>query len=147
MDSKRKPTKKGRKKVASELSNELSAPIDSEDEDLTKKVLEHLPNLAAEVQNSSADVRIAGVRWEDTDRTQQPITPGKPRFSGYSPDVVDFLRRCTTKEEALEIIEFLKQRGEINATHARELRKQLDTKGVRSFGSKKSWGHYEREDP
>ena len=115
-------------------------------EDLSGKVLEHLPHLAAEIGRSKSDVKIEGVRWEETNRTQQVIKPGTPRFSGYSPDVVDFLRRCSTEDEAMEIITYLEKRGELKPVHAKELRKQLQSKGVRSFGSKKTWGYYEREE-
>ncbi|MFX0169823.1 MAG: DUF2095 family protein [Candidatus Hodarchaeota archaeon] len=118
---------------------------DAECEDLSEKVLERLPHLAAEIKTAKANVTIDGVRWEETNRTGQVINTGKPRYSGYSPDVIDFLRRCSTNEEAMEIIAFLEERGEIKPVHAKELRKQLQSKGIRSFGSKKIWGHYERE--
>ncbi|AIF70011.1 hypothetical protein PAP_08115 [Palaeococcus pacificus DY20341] len=65
-------------------------------------------------------------------------------FSGYSPTVIDFLRRCETDDEALEIINWLEERGEITHKMAKELRIQLVKKGVRSFGSKKEWGWYEK---
>jgi hypothetical protein len=97
------------------------------------------------MKSSESDVLIEGVRWEETNRTQQSVTSERPRFSGHSPDVVDFLRRCATDEEAMQIIDFLEKKGEISTIHAKELRRQLQTQGVRSFGSKKSWGFYERE--
>jgi len=65
-----------------------------EEEDVSEKVLEHLPHLAAEMGQSETEVKIDGVRWEETHRTRQTIKPGAPRFSGYSPDAVDFLG-CT----------------------------------------------------
>jgi len=65
-------------------------------------------------------------------------------FSGYSPTVIDFLRRCETDDEALEIINWLEEREEITHGMAKELRIQLVKKGVRSFGSKKEWGWYEK---
>jgi len=117
-----------------------------EEEDVSEKVLEHLPHLAAEMGQSETEVKIDGVRWEETHRTRQTIKPGAPRFSGYSPDVVDFLRRCNTDDEAMEIISFLEKQGELEPVHAKELRKQLQSEGVRSFGSKKTWGYYEREE-
>jgi hypothetical protein len=112
---------------------------------LVDKILERLPHLANEVQSSDPSIQIDGVRWEETDRTRQPVRSIGDRFSGYSPDVVDFLRRCTTEAEAMEIINFLEKQREINSNHAEELRNQLKSQGLRSFGNKKSWGHYERE--
>jgi hypothetical protein len=119
--------------------------VDPECEDLSEKILERLPHLANEIQSSGSGVQIEGVRWEETDRTRQPVRTGEDRFSGYSPDVIDFIRRCTTEDEALEIINFLEKRGEIKTHHANELRDQLQRRGVRSFGTKKSWGHYKSE--
>jgi hypothetical protein len=146
MDSKRKSRKKHDTDHASELKTEIGKAMDPECEDLSDRILEHLPHLADEMHTSDADVRIDGVRWEETNRTRQPAKAGENRFSGYSPDVIDFLRRCTTQDEALEIISFLEKRGEINAVHAEELREQLRSRGLRSFGTKKSWGYYEQED-
>jgi hypothetical protein len=70
----------------------------------------------------------------------------KRKFAGYDPDVVDFLRRCNTKEEALEIIEYMKQREEITEKESQTLIDQLNMKGVRSFGPKKTHGYYEKEE-
>ena len=145
MTPKRKKRQKNSNEGPPEKEREVDDSVESETADLTEKVLEHLPHLAAEMKRSETDVRIDGVRWEETERTRQPISTSKTPYSGYSPDVVDFLRRCTNEEEALEVIGFLEKRGEISEVHAREIRKQLRTKGVRSFGSKKSWGHYEQE--
>ena len=65
-------------------------------------------------------------------------------FSGYNPTVIDFLRRCETDEEALEIINWMEEHGEITPEMARDLRVTLVKKGVRAFGPKKEWGWYER---
>jgi hypothetical protein len=67
------------------------------------------------------------------------------RFAGYDPGVVDFLRRCSCDEEALEIIEYMRSRGEVTEEEAGRLRAQLRERGVRSFGPKKQPGYYERE--
>jgi hypothetical protein len=133
------------KKTTDIASDQEKGVTDAESEDVTDKILGRLPHLANELQSSKADVRINGVRWEDTHRTRQPVRTEEDRFSGYSPDVIDFLRRCNTEDEALEIINFMEKRGEINSIHAKELRNQLKKQGLRSFGAKKSWGHYERE--
>jgi hypothetical protein len=69
----------------------------------------------------------------------------KRKFAGYEPGVLDFLRRCSCDEEALEIIEYMKGRGEVTGEEAEALCAQLREKGVRSFGSKKEPGHYEKE--
>ncbi|MCS4541327.1 MAG: DUF2095 domain-containing protein [Euryarchaeota archaeon] len=65
-------------------------------------------------------------------------------LSGYVPGVIDYLRRCETDEEALQIIGYLEEKGEISNDYAKRLRSQLIQKGVRSFGPKKAHGHYEK---
>ena len=67
------------------------------------------------------------------------------RFAGYDPDVVDFLRRCSRDEEAYEIIEYMRNRGEVTEKESQELCAQLRREGVRSFGPKKGPGYYEKE--
>ena len=75
------------------------------------------------------------------------VEPSKPqrRFAGYDPDVIDFIRRCSGEEEALEIIEYLRGREEITVEEAERLYRQLEEEGLRSFGPKKELGYYERE--
>ena len=103
------------------------------------------PHLAKEMESARTVVRIDGVRWEETERSRVVGTASRAKFAGYSPDVVDFIRRCDTEEQALEIIDFLERRKEIDSSHAETLRHQLRTRGLRSFGPKKTWGYYERE--
>jgi hypothetical protein len=146
LTSKKPAAKKKARKASDKLEKALTAAQEQDEEDVSGKVLEHLPHLAAEMGQSETEVKIEGIRWEETNRTRQVKKPGAPRFSGHSPDIVDFLRRCNTDEEAMEIISFLEKRGEIKPVHAKELRKQLQSQGVRSFGSKKDWGYYEREE-
>jgi hypothetical protein len=65
-------------------------------------------------------------------------------FTGYTPDVIAYLRRCDTEDEAEAIITFLEAHGEISGEYAAKLRGQLKARGVRSFGSKKGSDYYLR---
>lgn len=60
----------------------------------------------------------------------------------FLPDVIDFIRRCDTESEALEIIEFMVRRRELTDNQAKAMRKQLKEEGLRSFGTKKERDHY-----
>lgn len=66
-------------------------------------------------------------------------------WRGYEPNVIDFIRRANTVEEAMEVIEFLEKRGEISKEYAEKLRKQLREKGLSSFGPHKEPGYYLRK--
>jgi hypothetical protein len=60
----------------------------------------------------------------------------------YTPDVVDYIRRCDTLTQANEIVDFLAKQGEISVGQARAIKAQLKSDGIRSFGAKKEKDHY-----
>jgi len=95
------------------------------------------PNLSQEVEQRTSAVRISAVR---TDQGEAEKTAHS--FQGYEPTVVDYIRRCDTDEQALEIIGFLEAKGEIEPDYVKRLREQLVRHGLRSFGGKKKPGHY-----
>ncbi|NIQ07083.1 MAG: DUF2095 domain-containing protein [Candidatus Korarchaeota archaeon] len=105
------------------------------DEETLRKLF---PNLAKELGSTRNKVSITSVRT-DTQTGEETASRG---FSHYQPDVIDFIRRSDTKEEAKEIINYMKKRGEIEPQYAKRLKKQLEEKGVRSFGSKKKENYY-----
>jgi hypothetical protein len=63
---------------------------------------------------------------------------------GYDPTAVDFIRRCENDGQALEIINFLERKGEIESSYAKRLRSQLVEHGLKSFGKRREPGCYER---
>ncbi|MCE7742488.1 MAG: DUF2095 domain-containing protein [Candidatus Heimdallarchaeota archaeon] len=66
------------------------------------------------------------------------------KFLGYTPGVIDFICRCSTVEEALEIITYMLLKGDISENHAKQLRKQLQEKGLEFFGEHRPPGYYEK---
>jgi len=58
------------------------------------------------------------------------------------PDAIDYLRRCKSNEEAEEVINYLERTKEISVERANELRKQLRSEGLKSFGSYKGPYYY-----
>ncbi|MBD3205415.1 DUF2095 domain-containing protein [Candidatus Bathyarchaeota archaeon] len=94
------------------------------------------PTLAKEIEEGEGK---AGLNFQ----VEKPEP--KRKFAGYDPDIVDFLRRCNTEEEALEIIEYMKDRDEITDEEANQYLEKLKEEGLRSFGTKKSPGYYEKE--
>jgi len=91
--------------------------------------------LNKELESGTAKVRINGVRT----MSEKTDTPSTERFL---PDVVDYIRRCDTMDQAVEIINYMLKRGEINTKEAREFKSQLKAQGLRSFGTKKETDHY-----
>ena len=68
--------------------------------------------------------------------------PDPYRFAGYDPNVIDFIRRCDTEEQAVEIIDYLKKKGDISKSTAKDIKQQLSKDGLRSFGEKKQTCFY-----
>jgi hypothetical protein len=111
--------------------------------DIKKEKLQKMfPNLTQEIESGNCKTKISSVRSDVT--TGEKAVAKK--FVGYTPDVIDFLRRCDKAEQAEEIICYLEKRGEISSEYATKLRKQLKTKGLRSFGSKKENDYYLKQE-
>ncbi len=101
------------------------------------------PHLAEEIERGVAKVSINAIRWDERAGEEAATTrPYQDPWAGYMPDVVAFIRRCDTEEQALEIIDFMEREGQISPEYAEKLRKQLREEGLRSFGPKKEPGYY-----
>ncbi len=99
---------------------------------------EAFPTLSEELEDGrTVQYRIGGIRTLSEKEDSSPVET-------FTPDVVDFIRRCDTVEQAIEIVEYMLKRGEISRSEAKAIKAQLKTEGVRSFGSKKEVGHYLR---
>ncbi len=105
-----------------------------------KSFKEKFPNLYREVEGGENKVAINSFRT-DGEASEEACN----KLRNFNPTVIDFIRRCDTEEEAKTIILFLEKRKEITSKQAAQLRKQLKTKGVRSFGSKKEDNYYFRQ--
>lgn len=116
-----------RKKKIPQLSNDkLTIEYD------VNEFSQNLPNLANELANDENPGRlhIKEVAFED----------GVPD----DPGVNDFIQRCNTVEEALEIVEYLKKRKEITPEVAQKCIQRLKSKGLSDFGPHRDPGYYEQ---
>jgi hypothetical protein len=103
---------------------------------------ERFPALARELEEGEK-LQITAYRTSEEEALEEEEVELQD-FSGYNPTIIDFLRRCETDEEALEIINWMEERGEITHEMAKDLRITLAKNGVRAFGPKKEWGWYEK---
>jgi hypothetical protein len=95
------------------------------------------PALTKELEEGNTQsFKIDGVRImsEESDHGQEKQT--------FTPDVVDYIRRCDTVPQAVEIVDFLAKRGEITPAQAKAIKSQIKAEGIRSFGAKKEKDHY-----
>ena len=100
-----------------------------------KQFREKYPNLAQEIDTGKSLVDIDFD--EDEEKTER-------KYAGYDPSALDFIRRCKTKEQAEEIINYLEKRRELQKAEADELRKALKKSGLKAFGPAKGVSHYEK---
>lgn len=98
------------------------------------------PRLFEEMQADEQEEAITSVTPDHQSQKKAQLK----KFGGYSPDIVDFIRRCDNAQQAEEIIQYLEKRQEISSEYAKRLRKQLREDGVRSFGPKKEDDYYSR---
>lgn len=91
------------------------------------------PHLAKELEEKLMYIEIKGSRSTDED------------FQVGMPDAVDYIRRCKSTQEAEEVISFLERTNQISKHRAEELREQLYTQGLESFGPHKEFGYYTKK--
>ncbi len=96
------------------------------------------PNLTKELETSEDKVTVNSIRT-DSPTGEKAVSEN---FTHYMPDIIDFIRRCDTEQQAEEITGYMEKRGEIDRQYADRLREQLRSKGVRSFGPKKETDYY-----
>ena len=112
--------------------NKKNAPKLSDDnltiEFDTKDFKKSLPHLSSELITGEKKINIQGIENNIPD-----------------PGVIDFIRRCNTKEEAFEIINFLLGRNEISSEEFDSLKYQIKNQELSSFGSQKKKGYYEKK--
>ena len=104
-----------------------------------KKFREIFPHLADELENGSNKVSLG----DNGDGKNTSLHTDR-KWVGYDPNVIDFLRRCETDEQALEILEYLENNDTISSETADKFRKQLTEEGVRSFGDLKEKDYYHK---
>ena len=80
----------------------------------------------------------------DSENGEKPKVDIEEDYSvlGYTPTAVDYIRRCRTLDEAFEIIDYLKKRGEITEKEYKTLSEKLKSEGLTGFGTIKETGFY-----
>lgn len=92
------------------------------------------PNLAKEIfgeENSGLTIKIIISKEGINDP-----------WRGYLPGPIDYIRRCKSIDEALEVINYLEKYGEITSDEAKKYREVLNRYGLEYFGPKKSDDYY-----
>lgn len=104
-----------------------------------KELGEDFPALSEELEEGKTKVYKAEGVSTVSDKSDATGAEGT-----FLPDVVDYIRRCDTESQAVEIVDFMVKRREISESEASEIKKKLRLEGLRSFGAKKERDHYSR---
>ncbi len=120
--------------------------VNNEDRELE----EFLPHLMEEISNKKKALKINSVNYEieqtDNKSPQIDISPEEL----INPGVIDFIRRCTTKKDAFEILDYCLKRKELTLEEYNKYKNQISLEGglkklIDECGGIKNPGYYERK--
>ncbi|MFW9895152.1 MAG: DUF2095 family protein [Candidatus Thorarchaeota archaeon] len=109
---------------------------------------EKFPHLTAEITKKEKFIKINSI--ENKVDQQQTVDEKFLPDELLNPGVIDFLRRCTTNEEALEILDYLLKQKEISKMDYNSIKSQIiESEGLNKFiekhGGFKKHGYYEKK--
>lgn len=112
-----------------------------------------LPHLMDEIQNKEKAIQIDSVNYdvEDSEKEEEKEDEKNKCLDNLSdPKAVDFIRRCSTKKEAMEIIDFLLERGELSKKQYVDIKDKIQKKEglitfIKNSGGYKEPGYYMRK--
>jgi hypothetical protein len=108
--------------------------MDFDDREFKRK----FPHLYEELEDSTSG--------ESENSESSEVQDSEPDVSDiYTVDAISYIGRARTNEEAIEVVNYLRKKGELSENDSGSIIKQIKERGIRSFGSLKTWGHYERE--
>ena len=139
---------------------DLKKNLDITDEDglkiaYDKEELERqFPQLMHELSEKKKSLKIEGVDYE---LEQEKVELKENQNTKYyedllNPSAIDFIRRCTKKEDAVAILDYLLKRKELDPSDYNMLISQIKEEGgleklIADCGGLKTPGYYERKFP
>lgn len=145
MEKKRKG-RKGFKKAKKSSENGLNISYDKEE------LEEFVPHLVNELSEKKKTLKMDSVNLEieDIKEEEDPIYNNLIPKELVNPGVIDFIRRCKNKEEAIEILDFCLKREEIGRNEYEKYKSIIMQKGgldkiIKECGGRKDSGYYERK--
>lgn len=150
MSDKEKKGKKGKRKPfkKAEIDNKDGMKISYDKVELDK----YLPHLMSEISESKKSLKIDSVDFKIEQEVEDVIQNSDNYYPEelYSPKAIDFIRRCTNNEEAIEILDYLLKRKDVSKKEYNLLKKQILQKDglknlIEEHGGFKEFGYYERK--
>jgi len=113
-----------------------------------------LPHLMDEIENKEKSMKINSIDYdiEGSEKKEAEENPKEPSCLDNlsNPRAIDFIRRCSTKKEAIEILDYLLEREELSQDEYNKIKKRIEKKeGLKSLinesGGFKEPGYYIRK--
>ena len=137
---------KDSKKVEIEDSNGLKIFYDKDE------LSNQFPHLIEEISTKKKSLKIESINMdiEPEKEKDQQKTNNLYLNELYNPGIIDFLRRCTNKEDAIDILEYLMARKEIPLEDYTKYKKIISQEGglkqlINEHGGLKRPGYYMRK--
>lgn len=107
---------------------------------------EYFPTLLEEITGNKKKVRIESIENDLNPTSTNPTHPIPNEL--IHPGAIDFIRRCSTKEEAISILDFLLKRREITNPDYLAIKEEISEEGglnrfISKHGGYKAPGYYE----
>ncbi len=139
---KKKGEKEPIKKIKIENKNGLTFSYDKDNFN------ERFPHLITEIAGKKKSVKIESIEKINNPK-RSPYNEGLPKEL-LKPGAIDFIRRCSTNEEALNILGYLLKRNEITEKDYNNLKFEILKenglqKVINEHGGFKKPGHYENK--
>jgi len=145
MEKKRKDVKDF-KKAKKSSDNGLNISYDKEE------LEEFVPHLINELSEKKKTLKINSIKLEIEHNEEEKVQVNNNIIPKelVNPGVIDFIRRCKTKDEAIEILDFCLKREEIERNEYEKYKSIIMQKGgldniIKKSGGRKHLGYYERK--
>jgi len=114
-----------------------------------EKLKDHFPHLIKEMSEKEKSIKINSINTQIEQYNKEDRQKSKNLYPNelYNPGVIDFIRRCTQKEEAISILDYLLKRNEINQEEYSTLIEIISVEGglkqlISNSGGLKQPGYY-----
>lgn len=138
--------RKDLKKVEIEESNGLKISYDKDE--LNKQ----FPHLIEEISTRKKSIKINSIDMDGEQENEEKPQESNNLYPNelFNPGVIDFLRRCTKNEEAINILDYLMERNEITQQDYSRYENIISQEGglkqiIDEYGGLKRPGYYMRK--
>ncbi len=117
-----------------------------------EEILEHFPYLIKEISEKTKSIEINSINYQIEQIHEEKLQISKNTYPNElnNPGAIDFIRRCSNKEDAINILDYLMKRNEINKEDYKSYKNILSQEVwleriIKESGGLKRPGYYMRK--